>query len=97
MGNLTWFFILSLSVIVIAWAIRKVDPIILQIFIGLLATVLATSAFAILPEILSPSPSGEAGGAWTIILAATWLMYTVPMFLVSALIINYLKVGTKKP
>jgi hypothetical protein len=72
----------------IAWAFRKLRPIVLQVFISIILPIIVLFACAFVPELLEPSPPGEAWFAWTLILGATWAMVAVPVCLVTVIFFN---------
>lgn len=91
MGDMFWYIAVSLVSVSIAWFIRKVQPVILQVFIALIVPVFASSLLSMVPELLKPSTPGENAFAWTLILAATWAMVAVPVCLVSVIAFNVLQ------
>jgi threonine/homoserine/homoserine lactone efflux protein len=72
----------------IAWAFRKLRPIVLQVFISFIIPTIVSFALAFMPELLKPSPPGEAWFAWTLILGATWAMVAVPVCIVAVTVFN---------
>lgn len=81
----------------IAWGIRKLRPIVLQVFIAFVVPVFISFALAFVPEILKPSPPGEAWFAWTLILGATWAIAAVPVCIVAVIVLNILGKTNTKP
>lgn len=72
----------------IAWFFRKLQPIVFQVFISFIVPIIASFALAFIPELIKPSPSGEAWFAWTLILGATWAMVAVPVCIVAVIVFN---------
>lgn len=95
MGNSISYIPVGLVAIGLAWAIRRLQPIILQVFIAVIAPVILSTIFAFVPELLHPSPPGENALAWTLILAATWAIVAVPVCLVAVIIFNLLQTRKK--
>jgi hypothetical protein len=87
MGEPLWYIPAGLVAVGIAWAIRKIQPVILQVFIAVIAPTFLSAALAIALQLMSP-PGGEGAGGWTVILAGTWAMMSVPICLVAVLIFN---------
>lgn len=80
----------------IAWAFRKLRPIVLQVFISFIIPIIVSFALAFIPELLKPSPPGEAWLAWTLILGATWAMVAVPVCLVAVTAFNVIGKAKEK-
>ena len=91
MGESIWYIPVGLVSVAIAWVIRKIQPIILQVFIAVIAPALLCAVLASVPQLLYPSPPGEGALGWTVILAATWSIVAVPACLVSVITFNLLK------
>lgn len=91
MGEPIWYIIVGLVAVGIAWVIRKMQPVILQVFIAVIASVVLSVLLALVPELLHPSPPGEAAFGWTVILAATWAMVATPICLVAVVVFNLLQ------
>lgn len=72
----------------IAWVFRKLRPIVLQVFISFLFPIIVSFALAFIPELLKPSPPGEAWFAWALILGATWTMVAVPVCIAAVIVFN---------
>jgi hypothetical protein len=69
---------------------------VLQVFISFLVPIIVSFVLAFVPELLKPSPSGEAWFAWTLILGATWAMVAVPVSLVSVIVFNTIEKAKMK-
>lgn len=80
----------------IAWAFRNLQPIVFQFFISFIAPIIISFALAFVPELLKPSPPGEAWFAWTLILGATWAMVAVPVCIVAVIVFNTIRKAKKK-
>ena len=80
----------------IAWAFRKLRPVVLQVFISFILPIIVSFAFAFVPELLKPSPPGEAWFAWTLILGATWAMVAVPVCIVAVIVFNMIGKAKEK-
>lgn len=91
MGEFIWYIPVSLASVGIAWAIRKIQPIILQVIIAVIATAILCAVLAFVPQLLYPSPPGEGAFGWTIILAATWTMVSIPSCLVAVILFNFIQ------
>lgn len=91
MGDAIWYLPLGLLSVGIAWSIRKLEPLILQIFVAIIAPAFLSAIFACIPEWMHPSPPGEGAFGWTIILAATWAMVTVPICLITVIVFHVLQ------
>jgi hypothetical protein len=88
MGEPIWYIPVGLVAVAIAWAIRKIKPVILQFFIAVIAPAFLSAVLAVVPQLLYPSPPGEGAWGWTVILAATWALVSVPSCLVAVIVIN---------
>lgn len=91
MGNTIWYIPIGLVSVGIAWLIRKLEPLILQIFIAGIVPVVMSIFFACVPEWIHPSHSGEGAFGWTLILAATWAMVAVPVCLAAVIAFHVLQ------
>ncbi|MDD2736864.1 MAG: hypothetical protein PHF56_23265 [Desulfuromonadaceae bacterium] len=80
----------------VAWVMRRLRPVVLQVFIALIVPTLVSAMLAIAPELIEPSPPGEGGMAWALILAASWTIIAVPICLISVTIFNIMQRQTKK-
>ena len=88
MAEPIWYIPVVLIAVGIAWAIRKIQPIILQVFIAVIAPMFLSAVLAAVPQLLYPSSPGDGAWGWTVILAATWAMISVPTCLVAVIIFN---------
>lgn len=91
MTNPTWYILIVSISVGIAWAIRKIEPIIIQAIIAIIAPGILSIVFAFIPEWLNPSPAGEGSFGWTIVLAATLAMWAIPACLIAGIVINILQ------
>jgi ABC-type Co2+ transport system permease subunit len=91
MGDPIWYIFVGLASVGIAWAIKKIQPVILQIFIAVIISAVLSVLLAFVPELLRPSPPGEAAFGWTVILAATWAMVAIPTCLIAVVVFNRLQ------
>ena len=96
MGEFIWYIPVSLASVGIAWAFRKIQPIILQVFIAVIAPAFLCAFLALVPQLLYPSPPGEGAFGWTVILAATWAMVSIPSCLVAVIIFYFLQQHRQK-
>jgi len=96
MGESIWYIPIGLVSVVMAWAIRKIQPVILQVFIAVIAPAFLSAVLASVPQLLYPSPPGEGALGWTVILAATWTMVSVPSCLIAVTIFNFLQRHNRK-
>ena len=91
MGDPIWYLLIGSISIAVAWAIRKIEPFIIQVFLAILIPGILSVVGACIPEWLNPSPPGEGALGWTIILAATWAMWGIPTCLVAATVFHSMK------
>jgi hypothetical protein len=94
--DLASYLPVSLISVGVAWTVRKLRPIILQVFIAIIVPSLASAILAIALELINPSTPGEGGMGWTIILAASWAIVAVPVCLISVIIFNLLQRQARK-
>lgn len=90
MNNYVAYIPVCLAVIGVSWASRKIKPIILQVFIGVIASIAISTFIALIPEWIHPSSPGENAFSWTLVLAATYAIVAVPVSLVAVTILNLL-------
>lgn len=91
MNNYVAYIPVCFAVIGVSWASRKIKPIILQVFIGLIASIAISTFIALIPEWIHPSSPGENAFSWTLVLAATYAIVAVPVSLVAVTILNLLQ------
>lgn len=91
MNNYVAYIPVCLAVIGVSWASRKIKPIILQVFIGFIASIAISTFIALIPEWIHPSSPGENAFSWTLVLAATYAIVAVPVSLVAVTILNLLQ------
>lgn len=91
MAESIWYIVIGSISVGIAWAIRKIEPIILQFFIAIIVPGILSAVLACIPEWLNPSPPGEGAFGWTIIIAATWAMWAIPTCLVAVIVFYFLR------
>jgi Na+(H+)/acetate symporter ActP len=91
MNNYVAYIPVCLAVIGVSWASRKIKPIILQVFIGFIASIAISIFIALIPEWIHPSSPGENAFSWTLVLAATYAIVAVPVSLVAVTILNLLQ------
>ena len=96
MGDPIWYLLIGLISIAVAWAIRKIEPFIIQVFLAVLIPGILSVAGACIPEWLNPSPPGEGAFGWTIILAATWAMWAIPTCLVATTVFCLMNIRKRK-
>jgi len=83
MGDPIWFLLIGSVSILISWIIRKIEPIILQLFLAVIVPAILSVVAVCILNWLSPSTSGEGALGWSIILAGTWTMWAIPTCLTS--------------
>jgi hypothetical protein len=79
-----------------AWLFRKLRPIVFQVYLSFIVPIVFSFALAFVPELLKPSPPGEAWFAWALILGATWSMAAVPVCIVAVIVFNTIGKAGKK-
>jgi predicted PurR-regulated permease PerM len=88
MNDYVAYIPVCLAVIGVAWAIKKIKPIILQVFIAFIASISISTFLAFIPEWIHPSTPGENALSWTLVLAATYAIVAVPVSLVAMIVFN---------
>jgi hypothetical protein len=88
MGDPIWYLLIGSISIAVAWAIRKIEPLIIQVFLAVLIPGILSVVGACIPEWLTPSPPGEGAFGWTVILAATWAIWAIPTCLVAVTVFH---------
>jgi hypothetical protein len=91
MGDPIWYLLIGSISIAVAWAIRKIEPLIIQVFLAVFIPGILSVVGASIPERLNPSPPGEGAFGWTIILAATWAIWAIPTCLGAVTVFHLLK------
>jgi len=91
MNDCVAYIPVCLAVIGVAWASRKIKPIILQVFISFIASIAISTFLAFIPEWIHPSTPGENALSWTLVLAATYAIVAIPVSLVAVVIFNILQ------
>jgi hypothetical protein len=89
MGDPIWFLLTGSVSILIAWLIRKIEPIILQLFLAAIVPAILSVAAVCILNWLSPSTPGEGALGWSIILAGTWIMWAVPTCLTAVVFFQW--------
>ncbi len=89
MSEFVSYIPIIIIVIGVAWAIRKLQPIVFQVFVAVIGSLFASAVLGIAPEIIKPSTPGEGGMGWSIILAASYAIIAVPTCLISMIIFNF--------
>jgi hypothetical protein len=97
MGDQIWYLLIGSVSILIAWLIRKIEPIILQLFLAVIVPAILSVVAACIPSWLSPSTPGEGALGWTIILAGTWTMWAVPTCLAAVVFFHWWRRKKSEP
>lgn len=91
MADFVIYIPIIIIVIGVAWAIRKLQPIVLQVFVAVIGSLFASAVLGVAPELIKPSTPGEGGTGWSIILAASYAIVAVPTCLISIAIFNFVE------
>lgn len=91
MGAPIWYLFIGSISIAVAWAIRKIEPVIIQVFLAVLVPGILSVVGACIPGWLNPSPPGEGAFGWTVILAATLAIWAIPTCLVGVTVFHLME------